>query len=54
MKKVILISAVVLLTACGTGFTPKEIKADSVNSDSDNSDSVKSDSVHIDTLTIKK
>ena len=45
MKKVILISAVVLLTACGTsGFTPKEIKADSV----------KSDSVHIDTLTIKK
>ena len=49
MKKVILISAVVLLTACGTGFTPKEIKADSVNSDS-----VKSDSVHIDTLTIKK
>jgi starvation-inducible outer membrane lipoprotein len=49
MKKVILISAVVLLTACGTGFTPKEIKADSVKSDS-----VKSDSVHIDTLTIKK
>lgn len=50
MKKVILISAVVLLAACGTsGFTPKEIKADSVNSDS-----VKSDSVHIDTLTIKK
>jgi hypothetical protein len=45
MKKVILISAaVVLLTACGTGFTPKEIKADSV----------KADSVHIDTLTIKK
>ena len=49
MKKVILISAVVLLTACGTGFTPKEIKADSVKSDS-----VNSDSVHIDTLTIKK
>lgn len=49
MKKVILISAVVLLTACGTGFTPKEIKADSVKADS-----VKSDSVHIDTLTIKK
>ena len=49
MKKVILISAVVLLTACGTGFTPKEIKADSVKSDS-----VKADSVHIDTLTIKK
>jgi uncharacterized lipoprotein len=49
MKKVILISAVILLAACGTGFTPKEIKADSVNSDS-----VKSDSVHIDTLTIKK
>jgi major membrane immunogen (membrane-anchored lipoprotein) len=45
MKKVILISAVVLLAACGTsGFTPKEIKADSV----------KADSVHIDTLTIKK
>ena len=44
MKKVILISAVVLLTACGNGFTPKEIKADSV----------KADSVHIDTLTIKK
>jgi hypothetical protein len=44
MKKVILISAVVLLTACGTGFTPKEIKADSV----------KADSVHVDTLTIKK
>lgn len=44
MKKVILISAVILLTACGNGFTPKEIKADSV----------KSDSVHIDTLTIKK
>ena len=49
MKKVILISAVILLTACGNGFTPKEIKADSVKSDS-----VKSDSVHIDTLTIKK
>jgi len=44
MKKVILISAVVLLTACGNGFTPKEIKADSV----------KADSVNIDTLTIKK
>ena len=44
MKKVILISSVVLLTACGNGFTPKEIKADSV----------KADSVHIDTLTIKK
>ena len=45
MKKVILISAVILLAACGTsGFTPKEIKADSV----------KADSVHIDTLTIKK
>lgn len=45
MKKVILISAVVLLAACGTsGFTPKEIKADSV----------KADSVHVDTLTIKK
>jgi hypothetical protein len=46
MKKVILISAaVVLLAACGTsGFTPEEIKADSV----------KADSVHIDTLTIKK
>lgn len=44
MKKVILISAVILLAACGNGFTPKEIKADSV----------KADSVHIDTLTIKK
>ena len=44
MKKVILISAVVLLTACGNGFTPKEIKADSV----------KADSVNIDKLTIKK
>ena len=44
MKKVILISAVILLAACGTGFTPKEIKADSV----------KADSVNIDTLTIKK
>jgi|694.fasta_scaffold00108_82 outer membrane biogenesis lipoprotein LolB len=44
MKKVILISAVVLLTACGTsGVKPEEIKADSV----------KADSVHIDTLTIK-
>ena len=44
MKKVILISAVILLAACGNGFTPKEIKADSV----------KADSVNIDTLTIKK
>ena len=45
MKKVILISAVILLAACGTSCVkPEEIKADSV----------KADSVHIDTLTIKK
>jgi uncharacterized lipoprotein len=45
MKKVILISAVILLAACGTSdVKPEEIKADSV----------KTDSVHIDTLTIKK
>ena len=49
MKKVILISAVILFAACGTSVKPEEIKADSVNSDS-----VKADSVHIDTLTIKK
>ena len=44
MKKVILISAVILLAACGTSVKPEEIKADSV----------KTDSVNIDTLTIKK
>jgi hypothetical protein len=44
MKKVILISAVILFAACGTSVKPEEIKADSV----------KTDSVNIDTLTIKK
>jgi len=44
MKKIILISAVILFAACGTSVKPEEIKADSV----------KTDSVNIDTLTIKK
>ena len=39
MKKVILIIAVVLFTACGNGVTPTEIKADSVKADSTKIDS---------------
>ena len=40
MKKVIIISAVVLFAACGTGVKPAEIKADSVKADSTQIDSL--------------
>ena len=40
MKKVILISAVILFTACGTAVKPAEVKADSVKADSTQIDSL--------------
>ena len=40
MKKVIIISAVVLFAACGTGVKPAEVKADSVKADSTQIDSL--------------
>ena len=44
MKKVIVISAVILFAACGTDVKPAEIKADSV----------KADSTKVDSLIVKK
>jgi hypothetical protein len=40
MKKVILISAVILFAACGTAVKPAEVKADSVKADSTQIDSL--------------
>jgi uncharacterized lipoprotein len=40
MKKVILISAVILFAACGTAVKPAEIKTDSVKADSTQVDSL--------------
>ena len=40
MKKVILISAVILFAACGTAVKPAEVKADSVKVDSTQIDSL--------------
>ena len=40
MKKVIVISAVILFAACGTAVKPAEVKADSVKVDSTQIDSL--------------